>query len=208
MFTGLIQECAKIKSFNNNILSIQAKYIPKIGDSIAVNGACLTVITLHSDGFDVELSKETRDLLALENYKNKVHIEPAMQLSSRLDGHIVQGHIDTIGEITKIEEKENMFDFYIKCPKEFMIYISKKGSIAIDGVSLTINDIFEDSFRLSIIPHTLTDTMLGDYQIKRKVNIETDFLAKQVVHTINRMNIPNKNNEISWSEIDKINLSY
>ena len=208
MFTGLIQECAKIKSFNNNILSIKAEYIPKIGDSIAVNGACLTVITLNSDGFDVELSKETRDLLALENYKDEVHIEPAMQLSSRLDGHIVQGHIDTVGEVIKIEEKENMFDFYIKCPKEFMLYISKKGSIAIDGVSLTVNDIFEDSFRLSIIPHTLRDTLLGNYQIKRRVNIETDFLAKQIVHTINRMDIQNKEKKTSWSDIDKINLSY
>jgi riboflavin synthase len=205
MFTGLIQECAKVKSFNNNILSLEAKYIPKIGDSIAVNGACLTVTTLYSNGFDVELSKETRDLLALENYKNLVHIEPAMTLSSRLDGHIVQGHIDTVGKIIKIEEKENMLDFYIKCPKEFMIYIMKKGSITIDGVSLTVNDIFEDSFRLSIIPHTLKNTLFETYNINRTVNIETDIFAKQIAHI---MNIQNKKNKMSWSDIDNINLSY
>ena len=205
MFTGLIQECAKVKSFNLNILSLQAKHIPKIGDSIAINGACLTVITLASDGFDVELSKESRDLLALENYTNLVHIEPAMTLESRLDGHIVQGHIDTTGKIIKIEEKENMFDFYIKCPTRFMIYIMKKGSIAIDGVSLTVNDVYEDYFRLSIIPHTLRDTLFSTYEINRTVNIETDIFAKQIAHI---MNIQNKKDKMSWSDIDTVNLSY
>ena len=117
MFTGLIKEMAEVISFTNSILTLKAKYKPNIGDSIAINGACLTVISIGSGIFSVELSIESTTTLAMENYKNKVHIEPAMMMGDRFEGHIVQGHIDCIGVIKSIKSKkmdvkaiQNIFD--------------------------------------------------------------------------------------------------
>ena len=112
MFTGLIRELAKVESFSNNILTLKSNYKPKIGDSIAVNGACLTVIKIWNNSFSVELSPESTSLLALENYKNEVHIEPAMQMGDRFEGHIVQGHVDCIGVVEKNKNEFNLI-FYI-----------------------------------------------------------------------------------------------
>jgi len=198
MFTGLIREIAFVKSFKNNILSLRAKYRPKIGDSIAINGACLSVVKLNNDGFEVELSNETQKKVALQRYANKVHIEPAMMLKDRIEGHLVQGHIDCVGEIIKIEKKANLNNFYIQIPKEFIKFVAPKGSIAVDGVSLTVNDVFEDSFRVSIITLTLKETLFSQYTIKTQVNIETDMFARYIYQFISA-----KKN-ISWDEVDKI----
>lgn len=110
MFSGLVREIAKIKRFQNNILYIQSPYKPQIGDSIAVNGACLTVIEITPDGFGVELSQHTQEKIAIENYRDYVHIEPALLANSRLDGHFVQGHIDSIGIIKSITPNSNQTD--------------------------------------------------------------------------------------------------
>ena len=189
MFTGLIREIAFVKSFKNNILSLRAKYRPKIGDSIAINGACLSVVKLNSDGFEVELSNETQKKVALQRYANKVHIEPAMMLKDRIEGHLVQGHIDCVGEIIKIEKKANLNNFYIQIPKEFIKFVAPKGSIAVDGVSLTVNDVFEDSFRVSIITLTLKETLFSQYTIKTQVNIETDMFARYIYQFISAKKI-------------------
>ncbi|NLN13241.1 MAG: riboflavin synthase, partial [Arcobacter skirrowii] len=180
MFTGLIREMAKVESFSNNILTLKAEYIPKIGDSIAVNGACLTVIKIGNKNFSVELSPESSSILALENYKNEVHIEPAMQMGDRFEGHIVQGHIDCVGTVEKIDKNGNSTDFYIKVSKEFLKYMIPKGSVAIDGVSLTINEVLKSSFRLTIIPHTIQNTLFRNYKVGSKVNIETDMFARYI----------------------------
>lgn len=198
MFTGLIREIGEVKSFNKKFLRIKAKYRPKIGDSIAVNGACLSVIKLFEDSFEVELSDETRNIVALENYKEKVHIEPAMKLSDRVEGHIVQGHIDTLGTITKITKNINSYDFYITLPKEFIKFIIPKGSITIDGVSLTVNEVFEESFRLTIIPLTMENTLFKTYKIGRRVNIETDMFARYLYYMFK------KEKSLSWQDIEKI----
>ncbi|WP_148624196.1 riboflavin synthase [Aliarcobacter cryaerophilus] len=202
MFTGLIRELAKVESFSNNILSLKSKYIPKIGDSIAVNGACLTVIKISNNSFSVELSPESTSLLALENYKNEVHIEPAMLLGDRFEGHIVQGHVDCIGAVEKIEKNGNSTDFYISLPKEFIKFVIPKGSITIDGVSLTVNDVFETSFRLTIIPHTIQNTIFKNYKSGSKVNIETDMFARYIY------NMFKKDNNLSWGDVDKIMARY
>lgn len=202
MFTGLIREFAKVESFSNNVLTLKAEYKPKIGDSIAVNGACLTVIKVLQNSFSVELSPESTKILALENYKNLVHIEPAMQLKDRFEGHIVQGHIDCVGEVSKIEKLGNSTNFYIKLPKEFLKYVIPKGSIAIDGVSLTINEVFNDSFRLTIIPHTIKNTLFRTYKVGSKVNIETDLFARYLY------NMFNKKDNLTWEQVDKIMASY
>ena len=123
MFNGLIREIAKVKSFNNNILKLKAKYRPNIGDSIAVNGVCLTATKIYNDGFEVELSPETQSKIAIENYKNLVHIEPALRLSDRIDGHLVQGHIDCIGEILEITKNKNSYDVVIKIPTEYIKFV-------------------------------------------------------------------------------------
>ena len=202
MFTGLIREMAKVESFSNNILTLKAEYIPKIGDSIAVNGACLTVIKIGNKSFSVELSPESSSILALENYKNEVHIEPAMQMGDRFEGHIVQGHIDCVGTVEKIDKNGNSTDFYIKVPKEFLKYMISKGSVAIDGVSLTINEVLKSSFRLTIIPHTIQNTLFRNYKVGSKVNIETDMFARYIY------NMFNKNDKLSWSDVDRIMAAY
>ncbi len=184
MFTGLIREIGEIISLKDNILTIKSNLNPDIGDSIAVNGVCLTVVSVDSGLFSVELSKETRDIIDSSKFRGRVHLEPAMAVNDRFEGHIVQGHIDCIGEVKEIQKRENGTDFIIKVPREYIKYIVPKGSIAIDGVSLTINDIYQDSFRLTIIPHTLKETLIQNYKIGTKINIETDIFARYIEHIL------------------------
>ena len=203
MFTGLIREIAHVKSLIGSTLSIRAKHKAKIGDSIAINGACLTVIKIEHDGFSVELSPESQKLLAMENYKNEVHIEPAMMMGDRFEGHIVQGHVDAIGEIKEIKNNGNSFDVFIKIEKKFIPYIVPKGSITIDGVSLTVNDVFDDNFRLTIIPHTMKETLFKTYRKGSHVNIETDMFARYVAHIVSH-----QKNTLTWDEVDSIAALY
>ncbi|TLD89263.1 riboflavin synthase [Helicobacter sp. MIT 05-5294] len=211
MFTGLVREFGKVKSLQGATLRIAAQHKPKIGDSIAVNGACLTTIETFDDGFALELSEETQQRIALETYKDFVHIEPALRLSDRLDGHIVQGHIDGIGEITRIESHKIGTDFFIRTEDKILDLCAPKGSIAISGISLTINEILEDALRLTIIPHTLHSTLFPTYKVGTRVNIETDCLARMVWHFLHKHQ-PNlqdsKNSALSWAQIDRILGSY
>ena len=198
MFTGLIREIAQASLKNSNLLEISAAYKPNIGDSIAVNGACLTVVRKSNNSFFVELSHESKKVIETDNLNAKVHIEPAMKLSDRIEGHVIQGHIDCTGTIVKIQKNENNYDFYITVPKEYIKFIIPKGSIAVDGVSLTINEVFNDSFRLTIIPHTVKNTLFNDYRPNKVVNIETDMFARYIYH------IFKEKKSLSWNEIDNI----
>ena len=206
MFTGLIREIATVKSYQNNILSIQSEHKAKLGDSIAINGVCLTVIKINSDGFDLELADETRSIIDKSKISNKVHLEPAMQMNDRFEGHIVQGHIDCIGEVVKITKRENGTDFIIKVDPKYIVYIVPKGSIAIDGISLTVNDVHDDRFRLTIIPHTLENTLMKEYKTGTKLNIETDLFARYIDHILSHRS--KKKKTMSWEEIDAIVMSY
>ena len=202
MFTGLIREVATVNSFVSSKLTISSKLHPKVGDSIAINGACLTVVETSATEFSVELSPESASVLAIENYKDKVHIEPAMRLSDRVEGHIVQGHVDCVGEIVKIEQNGNSTDFYITIPAQNAKFLVPKGSITVDGVSLTINDVKNNIFRLTIIPHTIKKTIFSRYKIGTRVNIETDMFARYIYH------IFKKEKGISWDDVDRIIASY
>jgi riboflavin synthase len=202
MFTGLIREFATVVSYENSYLTLKAKYRPKIGDSIATNGVCLTVVKLTDDTFTVELSAETRAIMATQNLKGKVHIEPAMAIGDRLEGHIVQGHVDCLGTIKSITKNQNATDMVISLPQEFSKFIIPKGSIAIDGVSLTLNDVNKNEFRLTIIKHTLEQTIFSEYKIGRKVNIETDMFARYVYHMFK------DKKDVSWDSVDKIMALY
>lgn len=203
MFNGLIREIAKVKSYQNNVLNLKANYRPNLGDSVAVNGACLSVTKLHSDGFELELSHESRKHIAVQNLKDKVHIEPALRYGDRIDGHLMQGHIDFIGRLEKIEKDENGIDFYIALPKEAMKFMARKGSIGIDGVSLTINEIIENGVRLTIIPITFKETLFKEYKIGREINIESDLLARYIY-----AQMQDKNKGLSWEEVERITYLY
>ncbi|MBN2870635.1 MAG: riboflavin synthase, partial [Campylobacterales bacterium] len=120
MFTGLIREMAQVKSFGGSRLSLKASHRPKLGDSIAVNGTCLSVVSIESDGFSVELSPETLAHIATEKLSGKVHIEPAMAMGDRFEGHIVQGHVDTVGTVRSITDNGNSYDVIIDVKSEFI----------------------------------------------------------------------------------------
>lgn len=205
MFTGLIREMGKVLSFQNNFLTLKAQYKPKIGDSIAVNGACLTVVKISNDSFSVELSPESQKILAMENYKGEVHIEPAMQMGDRFEGHIVQGHVDCLGTVSNIKNNGNSTDFFISLPKEYLKYIIPKGSITIDGVSLTINEVVKEQFRLTIIPHTIQNTLFKNYKVGSKVNVETDMFARYIY---NMFKGKDSKNDLSWNTVDAIMARY
>lgn len=206
MFNGLIREIALVRAYRNNILSLKAQHKPNLGDSIAVNGACLSVISIDSKGFELELSKESRTHLALENFKDRVHIEPALCYGARIDGHLMQGHIDGLGVLERIEKVENGRDFYIKLPANLMPFMAEKGSIGIDGLSLTINEVFEQSIRLTIIPITLKESLLGTYKLKRRINIESDLLARYTARILNFKQKEEKG--LSWEQVEKISFLY
>ncbi|WP_296824186.1 riboflavin synthase [Sulfurovum sp.] len=205
MFTGLIREIATVKSYTNNILTIRSEHKAKLGDSIAINGVCLTVIKVNSDGFDLELSDETRAIIDESKLSGQVHIEPAMQMSDRFEGHIVQGHVDCVGSVEKMVKRENGTDFYIKVDPKYIAHIIPKGSITIDGISLTVNDVYDDSFRLTIIPHTLENTLMKNYKAGTKLNIETDVFARYIDHILAHRS---SKKSLSWDDVDKIQMSY
>ncbi len=205
MFTGLIREMATVKSYRGERLSLKAAYRPKLGDSVAVNGTCLSVVSLEPDGFTVELSPETRGIIATENLQGRVHIEPAMQAGERLEGHIVQGHIDTVGTVRSIADNGNSCDIVIAVDPAFIPYIVPKGSIAIDGVSLTVNDVYDDAFRLTIIPVTMRETLFGSYRVGTRVNIETDMFARYIAHFLSRRQ---KGSPLDWESVERISALY
>ena len=150
------------------IFNSKCKVSTKIGDSIAINGACLTVVKVTSGTFTVELSPESKKILAMENYKDEVHMEPVMMMGDRFEGHIVQGHVDCLGTVKSIKSNGNSVDFFISLPSEFSKYIIPKGSVTIDGVSLTVNEVLKDSFRLTIIPHTVNNTLFKTIKLEQK----------------------------------------
>ncbi len=203
MFTGLIREMATVQSITNNTLILQATYKPKMGDSIAINGTCLSVTALSGNGFSVELSPETQSHIAVDQLKGKVHIEPAMMMGDRFEGHIVQGHVDTIGTISQIKNNGNSYDVFVEVEPKQIAYIVPKGSITIDGVSLTVNEVFESSFRLTIIPITMKETLFGNYKVGSKVNVETDMFARYIEHIL-----AHKKPSLSWESVERISALY
>ncbi len=204
MFTGLIREMGTVTSFQNNTLSVTAVHQPKLGDSIAINGACLSVVALTHNGFSVELSPETQRHIALERLRGKIHVEPAMMMGDRFEGHMVQGHIDTIGTVTQITNNGNSYDVIITVDAAVIPLIVPKGAIAVDGVSLTVNEVFTDSFRLTVIPITMKETLFGSYTNGVRVNIETDMFARYIRHILQQY----RPKDLSWDEVNKMNALY
>ena len=196
MFTGIIEEVGKISSINKlktgeYVLSISCKKIKpfnlSIGDSIAVNGTCLTVTSKKKTLFQPLASQETltKTNLKNKNIKSLVNLERAMKANSRFGGHIVSGHIDSTAVIKKIEKKGKSTEFWFSVNKRFKKYIIEKGSISIDGISLTINVIKQNLFSVNIIPHTFSQTNCSDWKKNGLVNIEFDIVAKHIERLMN-----------------------
>ncbi len=196
MFTGLIEEVGKIKGINRKgnalTIDVEAKKIledVKIGDSIAINGVCLTVVYLKENGFSFDVSQETINRSNFKYLKigDYVNLERALKVSDRLGGHIVQGHVDTTGKIKKITPLGEHTIFEIEIPKEYENLIVEKGSISIDGISLTINTIENNTISLNIIPHTIENTNLKYRNVGDIVNIEFDIIGKYVWHMLEKI---------------------
>ncbi len=189
MFTGLIQTLGKVKKIdrqgNSAQLYIGSELVTQdieLGESIAVNGVCLTVVSWNSESFAVDVSPETLDCSTLGSLKpgSEVNLERALRLCDRLGGHLVSGHIDCIGTVRRRYEDANVVRFEFSAPESAMRYIVEKGSIAIDGISLTVNSVSEDAFSVAVIPHSLAMTTLHNRREGARVNIETDILGRYV----------------------------
>ncbi len=193
MFTGLIEETGKVfsleKRTDGSRLTIEANVVvenTKIGDSIAVNGVCLTVVNIENKSLSFDVSPETLKRTNLETLKigELVNLERALRPSDRLGGHIVQGHIDTIGKIVRFSPIGEHWELNVEIPSEFLDFVVEKGSIAIDGISLTINQIKKNILSINIIPHTREVTNLKQRKAGDFVNLEFDILAKYVVNLL------------------------
>jgi riboflavin synthase len=189
MFTGIIEEVGTLQEFNLGngfgLMEIKCSSVleeTKIGDSIATNGVCLTVKEMSSHSFKAEVMGETLAKSNLGNLKvgDKLNLERALRLSDRLGGHIVSGHIDGVGRIISIKEEKDGTWFSISAPKEVLKYIIYKGSIGIDGISLTVAYVDEEVFKVSVIPHTLDNTILPEKKINSIVNLECDLVGKYI----------------------------
>lgn len=202
MFNGLVRQIGKILKYDGSNLEISSDLKPNLGDSIAVNGACLSVIKVTNHSFVVELSDESRDKLTPFKVGSKVHLEDALKLGDKIDGHLVQGHVDFIGSISKIMPLKTGTNFYIKLPSAAMKYMANKGSVAVNGVSLTISEILKDEIKISIIPITLKDTLFGELKVGDKVNIESDMFARYVERILNFKR------DLSWADVDRISSLY
>jgi len=188
MFTGIIESIGSIRSITPKGGDVRV-YVEtakldlsdvKLGDSIAVNGVCLTAVELPGDGFWADVSRETLDCTAFSDLKtgSRVNLEKALTPSSRLGGHLVSGHVDGVGEIVSRADNARAIQFRVRAPKELAKYIAHKGSITVDGTSLTVNDVDGAEFELTIVPHTLAETIMADYRPGRRINLEVDLLAR------------------------------
>lgn len=188
MFTGIIKAIGRIEQLERRggdlRITIAADDLARdehaIGDSIAINGVCLTIVELTGSGFAADVSNETMDVTALRGLSvgSGVNLEPALKLGDALGGHLVTGHVDCIGTVQTLRSDARSTRMTIELPAKFSRYVARKGSICVDGVSLTVNAVSERSFDVNIIPHTSAATIIGDYREGRAVNIEVDLLAR------------------------------
>ncbi|TCV85438.1 riboflavin synthase [Sulfurirhabdus autotrophica] len=188
MFTGIIQAVGKISKAEPRKqdvhMTIDAGGMDLcdvvLGDSIAVNGVCLTVVELTEKSFMVDVSKETLDCTIGFEKNSAVNLEKALRLSDRLGGHLVSGHVDGVGEVVKFAAEGDCYLLKIKAPHALAKYIATKGSVTISGVSLTVNRVESDTFSINLIPHTLEMTNLKHLQAGAKINLEVDMMARYV----------------------------
>lgn len=191
MFTGIIKKVGKIKEINRKKETSEVEITTplvgeinsKVGDSIAINGICLTITELTDTGFKVDVMPETTRRTNLGFVKNgsEINLEPAVLPTDRMGGHFVLGHIDTTAKVVEVINDQNSVVLTFEIEPKWRKYIVEKGSVAIDGVSLTVSNVDQNYFSVSLIPFTLQQTVLGDLKVNSMVNIETDILGKYVL---------------------------
>jgi riboflavin synthase len=185
MFTGIIEEIGFIQQITSSNVKVKCKKVlenVKLGDSIALNGVCLTVTQIYENAFMADISPETFKVTTLKILKqsNLVNLERAIQIGERFGGHIVYGHIDGIGKCSTLTKNNDFYELKISIPTEIERYVVKKGSISIDGISLTIAEVKDKTIKIAIIPHTFENTNLKTLQVGSLVNIETDIFARYI----------------------------
>jgi riboflavin synthase len=189
MFSGIVADVGLIKLAQDREgglrLTVTAEALGmddvQLGDSIAVNGVCLTVVNLAGNDFTVDVSRETLNCTAgLENQGGHVNLEKALRLSDRLGGHMVSGHVDGVGEVIAFNDIGESWRLVVRAPQELAKYIAMKGSITINGVSLTVNQVAGAKFEVNLIPHTLDVTTLNELKVGSRVNLEIDLIARYV----------------------------
>ena len=188
MFTGIIQAIGTIAGMDQRGGDVRLRIHTgklelaqtQLGDSIAVNGVCLTAVELPGDGFAADVSRESLSLTTLGglNVGSKVNLEKALTLSTPLGGHLVSGHVDGVGRVLERKEDARSVRLRIEAPTELARYIAAKGSICVDGTSLTVNEVESAVFSLNIVPHTLQETIIADYASGTRVNLEVDLIAR------------------------------
>ncbi|ABG39838.1 riboflavin synthase, alpha subunit [Paraglaciecola sp. T6c] len=188
MFTGIIEDVGHIESLtptgDDIRLRIRVNKLDMsdvaLGDSIANNGVCLTVVDMNSSGFSADVSHETIKRSGFADYKagSKVNLEKAMLPTSRFGGHIVSGHVDGVGEVVSVNPVGRYVEIWVQAPKDLARYLAEKGSITVDGVSLTVNAVEGAKFLITLIPHSLEETIIGGYKKGTKINLEVDVVAR------------------------------
>jgi len=190
MFTGIVKAIGRIDNkdiesgegrLKINTADLDISNV-QLGDSIAVCGCCLTVIRIDEDGFAADVSRETLELTTLGGLAegSPVNLEPALTLQEPLGGHLVTGHVDGIGEVVSIEPNPQSIELKVRVPEHLARYVAKKGSICIDGISLTVNSVDHADVGLTIVPHTMEETIISEYQPGTRINIEVDIIARYV----------------------------
>ena len=217
MFTGIIEALGRIKKIEpvggdmrlhvdvsaRNASSLDMSDV-QLGDSIAVNGVCLTAIAFDDNYFAADVSNETISLTSLKNLAvgSEVNLEKALLPTTRLGGHLVSGHVDGLGEVLSVKEESRSVRLMIRAPEELKHYIAMKGSICVDGVSLTVNRIENTDFELNIVPHTQQQTIIKNYKAGTKVNLEVDLIARYLERLLMKQDV-NTGNGITLEALAK-----
>ncbi len=188
MFTGIVETVGTLAALTPKGADISIQVYSgsldmsdvKLGDSIATNGVCLTVVAMTSNSYSADLSVETLKKTGFAHYKvgDRVNLEKAMLPTTRFGGHIVSGHVDGVGEIVEKNRVGRAIEFWVAIPSDISKYVAEKGSITVDGISLTVNDLRKNAFKLTIVPHTSSQTTIDEFQVGRKVNLEVDVMAR------------------------------
>ncbi|CAM4238811.1 riboflavin synthase [Vibrio agarivorans] len=196
MFTGIIEAVGTLSAIEQKgqdiSITVDVGKLDmsdvKLGDSIATNGVCLTVTHFTGSSYSADLSVETLKKTGFVDYQvgGKVNLEKAMLPTTRFGGHIVSGHVDGVGEIVERSPSGRAIDLWVEMSEDIEKYVAEKGSITVDGISLTVNDIRDNTFKLTIIPHTSDETTIEDFQVGRKVNLEVDVLARYMERLMNK----------------------
>ncbi|MDH5924951.1 riboflavin synthase [Vibrio lentus] len=188
MFTGIVEAVGTLSAITPrgeditvtvNVGNLDMADV-KLGDSIATNGVCLTVVEYNDRSYSADLSLETLKKTGFVDYQagDKVNLEKAMLPTTRFGGHIVSGHVDGVGEIVERTQVGRAIEFWVEMPAEISKYVAQKGSVTVDGISLTVNDLRKNAFKLTIVPHTSSETTIDQFNVGRKVNLEVDVLAR------------------------------